>query len=316
MDVFAITHADDDHIAGSTEFFHLEHAEKYQGDGRVKIKTLWVPAALILEKAENGSMSSEAKIWRQEARYRLREGKGIQVFSKPSKLKEWLEKAGLSLESRKDLITDAGTLAKGFTLANDGVEFFCHSPFIVNSEQEELRNDSSLIFQVRFQFGASELDYFAFGDTDYTNLEAIVEKSKRHGNADRLQWDLLNIPHHCSYKALNSEKGARITEPTALVQEFLKAGRRDSYLVSSSDPISETSEGEAQKQPPHVQAKRAYVRSLQKIEGRRFVVTMEEPNKRKPEPLIFVFTENGLSLKSSEKTASAKVSTIRPARAG
>src|SRR4051812_1147629 len=44
-DVVAFTHLDADHIAGASEFFHLKHNPKYQGEGRVKINTLWVPAA-------------------------------------------------------------------------------------------------------------------------------------------------------------------------------------------------------------------------------------------------------------------------------
>ena len=43
LDVVAITHGDDDHIHGATQFFHLDHAEKYQGEGRIKIQELWVP---------------------------------------------------------------------------------------------------------------------------------------------------------------------------------------------------------------------------------------------------------------------------------
>ena len=35
FDVVAFTHADVDHIQGSTEFFELQHATKYQGDGRI-----------------------------------------------------------------------------------------------------------------------------------------------------------------------------------------------------------------------------------------------------------------------------------------
>lgn len=38
FDVVAFTHLDNDHICKSSEFFHLEHAEKYQGEGRIKIR--------------------------------------------------------------------------------------------------------------------------------------------------------------------------------------------------------------------------------------------------------------------------------------
>src|SRR5574341_889418 len=90
-DVVAFTHGDDDHICGSTDFFELLHAEKYQGKGRIKIKELWVPAAMILEPGTQENKDSEVIIWRQEARHRLKQNKGIRVFSKPDALKDWLE---------------------------------------------------------------------------------------------------------------------------------------------------------------------------------------------------------------------------------
>ena len=87
FDVVAFTHADKDHIQGSTDFFWLQHAEKYQGKDRIKISELWVPAAMIVESASNDEQSAEFVILRQEARHRLLEGKGIRVFSKPQALK-------------------------------------------------------------------------------------------------------------------------------------------------------------------------------------------------------------------------------------
>ena len=47
FDVVAFTHGDEDHIENSTEFFELWHASKYQGGDRIKINTLWVPAAMV-----------------------------------------------------------------------------------------------------------------------------------------------------------------------------------------------------------------------------------------------------------------------------
>ena len=88
FDVVAFTHGDKDHIENSTEFFELRHAACYQGEGRIKINTLWVPAAMVLDTATNEEQSSEFVFWRQEARHRLKEGKGIRVFSKPEKLKD------------------------------------------------------------------------------------------------------------------------------------------------------------------------------------------------------------------------------------
>ncbi len=94
--VVGYTHLDDDHCRGSGDFFWFEHAAKYQTEDRIKIWELWVPAAAILEDG----LDDCARIIRQEARYRLKKGSGIRVFSRPTKLKEWLEANGLTLESR------------------------------------------------------------------------------------------------------------------------------------------------------------------------------------------------------------------------
>jgi hypothetical protein len=48
--VVAFTHLDKDHIGGASDFFYLEHATKYQDKNRIEIKTLWVPAAAIVEE--------------------------------------------------------------------------------------------------------------------------------------------------------------------------------------------------------------------------------------------------------------------------
>lgn len=317
FDVVAFTHGDKDHIAHSTEFFELRHSEKYQGEGRVRIAELWVPAAMILDIATNDQQSEEFVIWRQEARHRLKEGEGIQVFSKPEKLCKWLEDNDLTLESRIHLITDAGQLAKGFTLGTDEVELFCHSPFIKHCDEgDDLRNEAALIFQVRFEIEGLRFNYIAIGDSKYEVLEDIVNISQYHENDDRLDWDLLNIPHHCSYLALSPEKGEKETVPTEKVAEMLMHGQPDAYMVGSSKPIVDNAEAYAQEQPPHIQAKHAYVKKLQEVGGRKLLVTMEEPNSTKPEPLVFEISGKGCRPVGKAVTGAAAIITSSPPRAG
>lgn len=310
FDVVAFTHADKDHIENSSEFFELHHAKKYQGDDRIKIKELWVPAAMILEEAEQNDKGSEFVIWRQEARHRLREGKGIRVFSKPNRLKEWLEENNLSVEDRKHLITDAGQLVPGFSLYNDGVEFFCHSPFVKHvDDHEEFRNEASLIFNIRFKCGENLIDYLAVGDTKWEILEEIVIKSQKYrpslgkNNKDRLCWDIFNIPHHCSYLALSDEKGDKETIPKQKIEELLLYGKEGSFIVSSSNKIPNNTEAYKQTQPPHIQARKCYEKYLDKVKGCKFLVTMEESSKKNPNPIEFSIDENGVSIVDNWFTA-------------
>lgn len=321
FDVVAFTHADTDHIQGCTDFFWLQHAKKYQDDERIKIKELWVPAAMLLEEASRDEQSEEFVILRQEARHRLLEGKDILVFSKPPRLMEWLvpklKERGEAPTARDHLFVDAGTLAPGFSLAKDKVEFFCHSPFIAHCDGKDvIRNSAALVFNVRFFAGTSRYDYLEVGDAAWEDLEDIVQTTKAHNNDDRLEWDLFNIPHHCSYLALSDEKGDRETEPKPKVKELLLYGKSESYIVSCSKPVPDERAAYEQTQPPHIQARKAYERYLKLVDGRKFLVTMEEPNSTKPEPIVFEVTSGGLAWKRSTSIGAAAIITSVPPRAG
>lgn len=321
FDVVAFTHADSDHIQGSTEFFWLQHAKKYQGDDRIKIRELWVPAAMLLESATNDQQSDEFVILRQEARHRLLEGKDILVFSKPQALLDWLvpelEKRNLPANARDHLFIDAGKLVPGFTLTTDKVEFFCHSPFVKHCDGEDIvRNSAALVFNIRFKAGNELFDFLEVGDAEWCDLEDIVETTRYHKNDDRLKWDLFNIPHHCSYKALSDEKGKKDTVPKPKVKELLLEGKPGSYIVSCSKPIPSTNEAEESVQPPHIQARRCYESYLDQVEGTAFYVTMEQPREAKPEPLTFEFSSKGVKqVKKVVSGAAAIVTSVAP-RAG
>ena len=316
-DVVAFTHGDADHIKGSSDFFELAHADKYCGNGRVKMNELWVPAAMVVEEATGDQLQSDRVLLRREARYRLRKGKGVRIFSKPELLKGWMEEQDIDFESRKHLFVDAGTLAPGFSLADDGVEFFVHSPFVEHTDEgDDLRNSCALIFNVRFLVDGTQTDYLAIGDSEHGVLEDIVRITEYHKRMDRLAWDLFNIPHHCSYLALGPDKGEKETIPVDRVRQLLLQGRPNAYLVSSSDPIPNTKEAYENTQPPHIQARNAYEAHLKLADGRKFLVTMEEPNNSNPKPLVFEITAGGCSWKKPIATAFASAAETRPPRAG
>ncbi len=280
FDVVAFTHLDQDHIQGASEFFYLDHATKYQDEERTKIKTLWVPAAAIIEEGAE----DEARIIRQEARYRLKKGRGIRVFSKPDLLREWLESQDLDLESRLHLITDAGKLAPEFSLETDGVEFFIHSPFASRLDQtdEPVRNIDCLAFHIRLQVDAVATDALFLSDCEHEAIDHIVEVTMDHGNEERLNWHVMKIAHHSSYLSLGPDKGEEETKPVPRVKRLLERHSQDkAVLVSSSNPVP----NEDTDLPPHRQAA-AYYRRVASSCGGRYVVTMEHPSKARPKPLV------------------------------
>lgn len=312
VDVFAISHLDMDHYKGASELFWLDHASKYQSDDRIKAKTLWVPAAAILEKG----ITDEGKILRAEARHRLKEGKGIRVFSNPNALDDWLEENDIDPDDRKDLITHAGELAPEFSLSSDGIEFFVHSPFSETCEDgaKVVRNKDALFMQVTFEVQGQKTYLILSADCHYEVLEAIVRVTKAHDNEDRLLWDINNVPHHCSYLSLAADKGNKQTIPSEDVKwlyENEEQVSRKGLLISTSNVIP----SEETTQPPHKQAAE-YYRSVVEYPKDEFLVTMEQPKPEAPEPIIIEVTRSGYKQKKLIAAAPMVITQHRAPRAG
>lgn len=267
INVVCFSHLDNDHIKKASEFFWFEHAGAYQGEGRIKIGEMWLPAGALTETGVDG----DARVIWQEARYRLKRGSGIKIFSRPESLKGLLAEMGLTVEERKQCIVDAGTYIPGFTTSGaEHAAFFVHSPFAWKSDDRgyEERNADSTMFQVTFLEGGQEF-YALFGaDVDCDALSQIVQTTKAHGNEARLQWDLLKLFHHCSYLSLSKEKGVDETKPVPDVEWLFEQGRECCHIVSPSRPIPVKGSAEDKDvQPPHRQAAAYYRKVVARTEA-------------------------------------------------
>ena len=294
-DAVCITHTDKDHCKGFGDFFWLEHAATYQNDDRVRIKELWVPAAAIMEE----NLTDDARLVRTEARYRLIEGKGIRVFSRPERLKQWLDAKGLDFESRKHLIVNAGETVPGYAAGgHEQAEFFVHCPFGWHVDDSPIidRNEASIVMQVTFREGGQDYYMLLGSDVDYAGLSEIVYVTRHHRRDDRLLWDILKLPHHCSYLALSNERGTEETVPVPNVKWLLETqGRNGGIIISPSCPIpSKDSADDASIQPPHRQAAN-YHRRVRGNHAGEFIVTMEFPSRTRPEPFAYKITALGVA---------------------
>lgn len=310
FDVVAFTHADDDHIRGMSSFFSLDHVVKYQGTGRITIEELWVPAAVIVDDTLQEAEDSRAL--QDEARHRFKARRGIRVFSRPGRLKGWLANSGFSLEDRLDLITDAGQLVPGFSRLSPGVEFFVHSPFAERVDADTVvdRNDCSLVLQALFDVEGVPTRLLMTADTTCDNLAPMINITRHYGNEDRLIWDILKVPHHCSYLSLGLDKGKDKTVPIDEAKWLLEEQREANAIAISPSWVIPTNDTD---QPPHRQAA-SYYRGVVGVAN--FKVTMEHPNVTKPEPLVITIDRYGPTIKRPS-ISTGQTATSRPApRAG
>ena len=311
IDVVCITHIDSDHCKGFGDAFWLEHARKYQSNDRIKIKELWVPAAAILEEG----VTDDARLVRSEARHRLMEGKGILVFSRPDYLKNWMKGERLDFAKRKHLIVDAGKIVPGFKMTGpEKVEFFVHCPFGWRQDEHTVidRNGDSIVLHATFLEGSCESRLLTASDVDYETLSKIVETTRDHKNDDRLRWDIMKLPHHCSYKSLGPERGEDETKPEKNIKWLFEdlQGER-AVIVSSSDPIPEKGSKRDDVQPPHRQAASYCRRVVAKRKG-EFVVTMDPPTARNLKPLVYEVTKFGVAFCGAAPTIGSVAAASTP----
>lgn len=289
FDVVAFTHADSDHCLGSEDFFWLEHTDKYQDDERIKIEDLWVPACFVTETGMQGS----AKVIRQEARHRLKEGKGVHVFGQPDSLDDWFKENDIDPKSRRSLIWTAGKCIPTFSKSNGEAEVFVHSPFAFRMEDDEQdRNNASIVLHISFFEGDKIIRAMYGADAEHEAWSDIVNITKRKKRQDRLIWDIFGISHHCSYTALGPEKGKEKTVPVDNVKYLFNLGGDKSYIISSSEPIPDKDSI----MPPHKQAA-AYYEEVADNKSGDFLVTMEKPTVNNPKPLVFDITDKGAGWK-------------------
>jgi hypothetical protein len=307
----AFTHLDNDHVKGSQDFFFLEHADCYQKGERFKINELWVPAAAILEDG----LKDDARIIRQEARHRLKNGERIRVFSRPDLLKEWLKKEGISYESRSHLFVDAGQLVPTFTLATHGLEFFVHSPFASRLNECEVidRNTDSIVVQITFSVTGKITRVILGSDVNHEAIAEIVKVTKYHNREERLEWDVFKLLHHCSYTGIGPERGDDKTEPTEATKWlFEEKGLNRAIMVSTSCPIpAKGSKDDNSVQPPHRQAY-AYHKEHTGARSGKLRVTMEHPKESAPERLVIEIDGTKARLVETFSPAAAFL-TSRPA---
>jgi hypothetical protein len=290
FDVVCFTHLDRDHINGSSLYFHLDHSGSYQQGERKKIKELWVPASVITESRND--CGPDARAIQAEARYRLRQGYGIRVFSKPKKLKDWCAKQNISFEGIGHLIVDAGKLVPSIILATHGAEFFVHSPFYDESAEID-RNNSAVVVHCTFDNTRSS-KLLLGSDIGYEVWEDIIKVTKYKGNVPRLEWDLFHLSHHCSYKSLAADKGTTKTDPSEALRWLFVApqARPGATIVSPSWSIPTVFGPASGEQPPHKQAYNFYNQDADGV----VKVTMDYPSKQKPKPMKFEIGYQGAKL--------------------
>ncbi|MHB1752160.1 MAG: ComEC/Rec2 family competence protein [Acidiferrobacter sp.] len=165
---------------------------------------------------------------------------------------------------------------------------FVHAPFKDDSAEE--RNETSLAMRVLIGTPALSMAGLFFGDLAYATLRRIFDETKSNNKLDKLNWNVLLAPHHCSKKAMyeKDDQGNDVLKQDIL-DDLKNRQYAGGYIVSSSSTIPGlNSSGD---NPPHAKAKNRY----QEMVSGGFLCTGEYSAPEKMRPIIFTVTAQGIA---------------------
>ena len=194
LSCFVLTHPDQDHIKGFADLLK-----------RVVIGEVWHTPRVFREYHKD--MCDDAVAFRKEAKRRV--AAAIKAGGDPG--------AGerVRIVGYDDLLDEddyRGFPRSFFTTPGqsihqiDGADIsdrfaaFVHAPFKDDSAEE--RNETSLALQMIIGTADRSMSGLFLGDLSYPTLRRMIDETLEHKNDDKLAWDILLAPHHCSKKAM------------------------------------------------------------------------------------------------------------------
>ncbi len=282
IDAFLLTHPDQDHCRGLTQHFHIGKPGDWKKSGdQILIREMWSSPIIFRRKKDvDGTLCPEAEDWWTEARRRvglyksahdkssIKDGDRIQILG---------EDRDGKTDDLVDILVKTDTEITKLCGKVDGTfRAWLLAPTLVSKKEAETlpgKNHSSTV--IRFSIKAGNKDdagqYLTGGDAEVENWERVWSRNKNR--KDRLTYDILLTPHHCSWHSLSydswSEKKDN-AEMSSQARNALGQAHGSAFIVASSNEIKDDDND-----PPCIRAKREYVEIATSADG-TFLCTTEE----------------------------------------
>ncbi|WP_292065815.1 metallohydrolase [Mesorhizobium sp.] len=303
VDVFVLSHPDQDHVTGLRNHFHLGPPSDYSKDsGKIIIREMWSSPIVFRRASKNHKLCDDALAWAAEARRRVKLYKDTGSFGTGAGDRILVlgeDKDGKTDDIQSILIKQDAVIYAADRVIAGAFEARLLAPGYVDSEDQELietleRNNSSVI--LRFSIAADgysdKCRFLTGGDADVSIWELLWQKNGE-SNADWFSYDVLETPHHCSWRTLSHDRWSIYGEDAKVSEDARKAlsqTREGAVIVASCKPIKKDDDN-----PPHERAKREYVSIVDGDED-RFICTSEYTNAN-DRPLELTIASTGISKK-------------------
>jgi len=304
VDVLLLSHPDQDHCNGMDKHFHLGPLDKYPKKGdKIVVREIWSSPIVFRRASKDHTLTHDAKAFQKEAVRR------VELFRKERAAGDGdrVLILGEDIEGKTDDILEIVLKVDSVSnqvngASDDTISMRLLGPLPIGDEDEEVelsKNHSSTIIQFTLAAG-NEPDacrYLTGGDAEVAIWERLWQKHK--DQKDRLSYDLMLTPHHCSWHVLSHDSWSELrdeAEVSADARSALSQTRPGANIVASSFTIEDDDDD-----PPSFGAKREYVAIAKAAKG-EFRCVGEHPKATAPDVMEFEITENGPRLKATRST--------------
>ncbi len=306
VDVFVLSHPDKDHCTGLQNHFHLGKPNDYvdeppEGEEKkIFVREIWSSPMVFRRASKNHTLTEDAKAFSTEAKRRVKQykdnyGVGITDGDRILIIGEDEDQKSEGLEG---ILKKQGEIFYAINGTHSTAAWMrVLGPFSLQNEEDEktlVKNHSSIIIQFHIAADASHQDACLFltgGDAEV----AIWNKlwAKYQYNLDNLKYDLLQIPHHCSWHVLSFDSRSQCDDPKVDADAIsaLSQANEGAFIISTSRAIKDD-----ETDPPCYAAKQEYLKI-----SKNFRCTGEYPNETTHEPMEFTIAVDGIQPPGKKK---------------
>ena len=298
VDAFHNTHPDADHIRGLEKHFHLGDPSTWsKTDDKIIIREMW-SSPIVFRRAkakdEDHVLCADAEAWRNEARRRVKKYRADGALGDGNRIVI----LGEDVDGKTDdlgaiLVKVDEVFSKICGRTDTSFEARLLAPMPAEDEEEEdvlTKNNSSVIMRIDLKVSkVVKARYLLGGDAEVAIWDRIWDRNAK--TADRLQYDVLIAPHHCSWHSLSYDSWSKLGEKAKVSQKARNAlgqALSGALVVSSSKTVVDD-----ESDPPCIRAKREYLDILDDVKG-EFKCVADSPG---DDPLVIEVTSAGPRLK-------------------
>lgn len=309
LDVFVVTHPDQDHTRGFRELFHTGDPSTWsEKKDKIIINEIWSSprvfrrASRKVQKADkNNTLCEDARAINTEAKRRAN------LYKDTKKIGQLGDRI-IILTHDEDGKTEGyegiiAALDSSFIADKSGIDDNSLTARLlgpadrveVTDENVLEKNDSSAIIN----FGLTDengnvVNFLNGGDAGVGCWRHLNTRLKKNKNTDYLKYDILQAPHHCSWRSLSedSESGCaeKGIEPKVDQDAYdsLSHANEEALIISSSKPFGDST-------PPSKKAREKFKEVLKDKDGTFYCVADSKSNGK--QTLLVVELKDGKALK-------------------